>query len=153
MKKTALRLTVALGVTLSPMLVASPASAGVWGPFRDHGSFGDMCIHSFDNCKGYVRFTPDGDIVRLQDIPGDGYGVRLRVKNVTKDPDATEYTRTAYNESIVVTGRRQPGNLAEKHCFRITIWLVDNGRQVSHKHYTQVRNYNNDGPNYCHDVE
>lgn len=75
------------------------------------------------------------------------------IKNVTKDPDAREYRVTVHDRSKAVDGSDQPGNLAEKHCFRITIWRVDsNGRQIGHKHYTQVRNYNDDGPAFCHDV-
>lgn len=52
-KKRALQAILVLGFTLSPILVAGPASAGVWGPFRrfttDGHESGHMCIHSFDN--------------------------------------------------------------------------------------------------------
>ncbi|TDC44855.1 hypothetical protein E1281_32360 [Actinomadura sp. KC345] len=152
MKRAILRVTLASGVVLSPMIAAGPAAAGVWGPWRNYGSYGSMCIHSFANCKAEVTFHPNGDVVHLRDKPGDDYSVRLRIKNVTKDPDATEYSITAHNGTTSVFPDGQPENLAEKHCFRFTIWLLKYGAQAGHKHYTQVRNYNNDGPKFCHDV-
>jgi hypothetical protein len=87
----------------------------------------------------------------------DGYGVRLRVKNVTKDPDVTEYSLTnSFGEDSSI-GRNQnwgqPYNLAEKDCFRLTMWLINNGKQVGDKYYVQVRNYNEGGPRPCAGVD
>ncbi|MGV2919614.1 hypothetical protein [Streptomyces alfalfae] len=108
---------------------------------------------------GYVEFYPRGDYVGLTDRTGDGRSVEIDVWNETKDPDKYEFgfverrgdNHTTYSDASM----GQPYNMAERHCFKFRIRLVDNGSVVpGTTDYAQWRNYNENGGNQnCDDVE
>lgn len=143
-----------LAPALPSMLIAAPAQAteAKTPPAqRQNNTLSDMIWLEIPG--GRVYFTADGDEVIAQDTRKDGYGVRVRVKDVTHDPDTTVYTLTNSQgvDTSVWAYAKLGGryDLAEKHCFRFTIWLVNNGKRVSPKDYRQWRNYNNDEDRYC----
>lgn len=128
------------GVVLA--LTSTPAHAAEYLMFTKDGRPG-----------GSVKFTAAGDKVHLCDLQADGKRVKLRVMNVTKDPNQIEYTIDASGLQAcadVDASMGQPFNLAEKHCFNFDIWLSDNGRRLQDStNIAQWRNYNNDGAVPC----
>lgn len=146
---------VALVPALSSMVALAPAHAESRAPAQRHSSAvaGPGKIWNVAT----FEFKPRGDRVELCDTKADGRGARLRIYNVTKDPDVREYTLTntrGNNHCITRSAADgQPWNMAEKHCFRFTIWSVDDGERVSEKYWWQYRNYNNDGPRLCTGVD
>lgn len=145
-------------LALAPALAPVSAQAADRAPASQNLAAGSVAICTPDAaCSGSVEFWPVGDRVQLCDWLSDGYGVKVRVTNVTKDPDVREYTLpNTKGAGKCVTrdaGDQQPWNLAEKHCFRFAVWLVNNGQQVGDKRTVQLRNYNNDGPVTCPGVD
>lgn len=98
-----------------------------------------------------VDFWPRGDQVRLCDHQSDGARADLVIWNVTKDPDQKEYPLQASGHGVCSTRAAvlgQPFNLAEGHCFRFRIRLLNNGNEVAgSRDVAQWRNYNNSKEN------
>jgi hypothetical protein len=82
-----------------------------------------------DRPGGRVLFDPDGDVVQVWDQQDDGKDVEVDVWNATHDPNTYEYgivNRSGTDIVIEATeDMGQPWNMAEGHCYRFRIRLVD----------------------------
>lgn len=108
---------------------------------------------------GGVNFEPQDDYVSLFDRESDGRGVRITVWDETADPDVHKFTfynrrgkgKYVYSDSSMGS----PYNLAEGHCFKFRIQLVDGNNVIeSSTDYAQWRNRNaSSEPIQCDEVE
>ncbi|BAU87876.1 hypothetical protein SLA_7010 [Streptomyces laurentii] len=106
------------------ILAAWPASAREGYPYS--------LSTSDDNPGGAVGFFADGDVVELGDIQADGKDIEIDVWDVTPEPDVYKfgfYNRKGYRNGSVYTDASMgaPFNLAEGHCIKLRIRLVNAG--------------------------
>ncbi|WFB11318.1 hypothetical protein LRS74_32990 [Streptomyces sp. LX-29] len=111
------------GAVALTILGAGPASAD--GPHY-------TLFTSDDNPGGAVEFFTDGDMVRLTDTQADGKDVEVDVWDVTPEPDVYKfgfYNRHGHREQPVVSEASDgaPYDLAEGHCIKFRIRLVNDG--------------------------
>ncbi|MEV0501213.1 hypothetical protein AB0I84_26960, partial [Streptomyces spectabilis] len=120
-----------------------------------------MWMWTDDSARGgLVYFEPadsGGDAVTLIDKESDGRGVRISVWDETRDPDVhkfTFYNRYGKDQRVVSNaGLGGSYDLAEGHCFKFRIQLVDGNNVIeSSTDYAQWRNDNQQVSN-CDDVE
>ncbi|MEU4211062.1 hypothetical protein AB0F13_13880 [Streptomyces sp. NPDC026206] len=114
-------------------LVAGAVALAILGAGPASAASPHYTLHTSDaNPGGAVEFFTDGDMVRLTDVQADGKDVQVDVWDVTPEPDVYKfgfYNRNGDRGQPVVSdaGMGAPYDLAEGHCIKFRVRLVNDG--------------------------